>query len=142
MLEPLITELATHLTADADRDLTTVAEAATDATTAYLVDRLRGTETKTESSVPSPSPLPVVDQALAGVVEDNNEFRDLESFKTAAYVELLGDLVGLDTDDKAPTVTIRVDPALVDAVTEHPSWPAQSREDVVATAVRWYVGSK
>jgi putative mRNA 3-end processing factor len=140
VLEPLTAALATHLIANADSDVMTVAEAATDATTAYLADRLRGTEVEMETSVPSSSPI--MDQALAGVLEDSNEFSHLESFKTTAYGELLDDLVGLDVDDQTPTVTIRVDPALVDAVTEHSSSSAQSREAVVATAVQWYVGSR
>ncbi|QWC20718.1 hypothetical protein [Halorubrum sp. 2020YC2] len=140
VLEPLTTTLATHLIAETDEGPMTIADVATDATTAYLGDRLRGTETEPETSATSQSSI--MDQALAGVVADSDEFSDLDSFKTTAYGELLGDLVGLDTDDQTPTVTIRVDPALVDAVTEHPSSPAQSREDVIATAVQWYVGSK
>jgi putative mRNA 3-end processing factor len=139
VLEPLTTALATYLIAETDKGPITIADVATDATTAYLGDRLRGTETEPETSVSSHSSI--VDQALAGVVADSDEFTDLDSFKTTAYGELLGDLVGLDTDNQTPTVTIRVDPALVDAVTEHPSSTAQSREDIVATAVRWYVVS-
>ncbi len=139
VLEPLTTALATHLIAETDKGPISIADVATDATTAYLGDRLRGTETEPETSVSSHSSI--VDQALAGVVADSDEFTDLDSFKTTAYGELLGDLVGLDTDNQTPTVTIRVDPALVDAVTEHPSSTAQSREDIVATAVRWYAGT-
>ena len=139
VLEPLTAALATHLTAETDDGPMTIADAATEATTAYLGDRLRGTETEAETSVSPHSSI--VDQALAGVVADSDEFSDLDSFKTTAYGELLGDLVGLDRKDQTPSVTIRVDPALVDAVTEHPTSPAQSRDAVVATAVRWYVGA-
>jgi len=139
VLEPLTAALATHLTAETDDGPMTIADAATEATTAYLGDRLRGTETEPETSLSSGSSI--VDQALAGIVADSDEFSDLDSFKTTAYGELLSDLVGLDRDDQTLRVTIRVDPALVDAVTEHPVSPAQSRDDVVATAVQWYAGS-
>lgn len=98
----------------------------------------RGTKTEPETSVSSQSSI--VDQALAGIVADSDEFTNLDSLKTTAYGELLGDLIGLDKDNQTPSVTIRVDPALVDAVTEHPSSTAQSRDDVVATAVLWYAG--
>lgn len=139
VLDPLTTSLATHLIAETDEGPMTIADVATDATTAYLGDRLRGIETEPETSVSSHSSI--VDQALAGVVADSDEFTDLDSFKTTAYGELLGDLVGLDKDDQTPSVTIRVDPALVDAVTEHPASPTQSRDDVVATAVLCYAGA-
>jgi putative mRNA 3-end processing factor len=139
VLDPLTTSLATHLIAETDEGPMTIADVATDATTAYLGDRLRGIESEPETSVSSHSSI--VDQALAGVVADSDEFTDLDSFKTTAYGELLGDLVGLDKDDQTPNVTIRVDPALVDAVTEHPASPTQSRDDVVATAVLCYAGT-
>jgi len=139
VLEPLTTTLATHLIAETDEGPMSIADVATDATTAYLGDRLRGTETEPETSASPHSSI--VDQALAGVVADSDEFSDLDSFKTTAYGELLGGLIGLDKDDQTPSVTIRVDPALVDAVTEHPASPTQSRDDVVATAVLWYAGT-
>lgn len=139
VLEPLTTALATYLIAETNEGPITIADVATDATTAYLGDQLRGTETEPETSVSSHSSI--VDQALAGVVADSDEFSGLDSFKTTAYGELLGDLVGLDKDDQTPSVTIRVDPALVDAVTEHPASSTQSRDDVVATAVLWYAGT-
>ncbi|WP_158294419.1 MBL fold metallo-hydrolase [Halorubrum sp. SD690R] len=139
VLDPLTTSLATHLIAETDEGPMTIADVATDATTAYLGDRLRGIETEPETSVSSHSSI--VDQALAGVVTDSDEFTDLDSFKTTAYGELLGDLVGLDKDDQTLSVTIGVDPALVDAVTEHPASPTQSRDDVVATAVLCYAGA-
>lgn len=140
-LDPLTAALADSIADETDRMDTTavLSTVATEATVAYLAGRLRETISSDGPTAEELSLSDGLERILDHVLQTTDEFEDHTELATTALGRGLRDIVGLDPEVRCPRVDVRTDPVLVDGLVKNESSQFDSRDDVVASAVRWYV---
>jgi putative mRNA 3-end processing factor len=137
-LDSLTTALAASVV-EGDAVIADISTVATNATTEYLAEHLRGADSKETTPTVELSASAELEQTIENIIQETDRFDDVSAFTTAAIGDALADVVDLDADIEAPEIAIHTDPVLIDAVGENDSAVFDSRGAIVSAAVQWYV---